>query len=548
MYSNKENVNILTALLACHGIRTAVVCPGSRNAPIVHNLNECPLITCYAVTDERSAGFYALGMAQVLAMPVAVCVTSGTALLNLSPAVAEAYYQHLPLIVISADRPEAWIGQLDGQTMPQKDAFGRFVCKAVSLPEPQNNDDRWLCNRLVNEALLASMHRGGGPVHINVPIGKPLFEFTTSELPRQRVIKRIESVADTGAMGDVVRAFSRALRPMIVIGQQDRAAADACEEPLVELQSLLPVLYECLGMPSSSLLDLHIEGALDLIKGNEEPYLPDFVLYMGDALISNRLKRFLRKGRGMEVWAVSPDGDIHDTFMAQTGVIEGKSWEVLSVIRTALQSDKSICPHQEQRVFLERWKTVLDKAYLHAHNTASPFSERGALECFFDELYLHTSIDYELQAGNSMAVRLVNEFAEEHVCCNRGVNGIEGSLSTAAGMSVVSGRIVFCVIGDLSFFYDQNALWNGNLRGNLRVLLLNNGRGGIFDRLPHLDESAAKEPYVVGAHHTSARGICMQNSVTYLRAGSYKEMDEALKTFMQPAADRPIVLEISLGE
>lgn len=547
MYSNKENVNILTALLVCHGIRTAVVCPGSRNAPIVHNLNECPLITCYAVTDERSAGFYALGMAQALATPVAVCVTSGTALLNLAPAVAEAYYQHLPLIVISADRPEAWIGQLDGQTIPQKDAFGPFVHKEVSLPEPQNNDDRWLCNRLVNEALLASIHRGGGPVHINVPIGKPLFGFTMPELPRQRVIKRIESVADTSAMGDVIRAFGHALRPMIVIGQQNRAAADACKESLVELQSLLPVLYECLGMPSSSLLDLHIEDALDLIEGNEEAYLPDFVLYVGDALISNRLKEFLRKDRDMEVWAVTSDGDIHDTFMAQTGVIEGKSWEVLNVIRTVLQSDKSICPDQEQKVFYERWKAVLDRAYIHAHNTVSSFSERGVLERFFDELYLRTSIDYELQAGNSMAVRLVNKFAKEHVCCNRGVNGIEGSLSTAAGMSVVLGRIVFCIIGDLSFFYDQNALWNGNLKGNLRVLLLNNGHGGIFDRLPHLDESAAKEPYIIGAHHTFAQGICMQNNVAYLRADSYKQMDKALKTFMQPMTDRPIVLEIVLG-
>ena len=130
MYSNKENVNILTALLVAHGIRHAVVCPGSRNSPIVHNLNECPDILCYPVTDERSAGFYALGMAQATDTPVVVCVTSGTALLNLAPAVAEAYYQHQSLVVISADRPAAWIDQLDGQTLPQPDAVGRFVKKA----------------------------------------------------------------------------------------------------------------------------------------------------------------------------------------------------------------------------------------------------------------------------------------------------------------------------------------------------------------------------------------------------------------------------------
>ena len=224
MYCNKENVNVLTALLVAHGVRHAVCCPGSRNAPIVHNLTECPDIRCYPVTDERSAGFYALGMSQALAQPVAVCVTSGTALLNLAPAVAEAYYQQRPLVVISADRPPQWIDQLDGQTLPQHDALGRFVRKAVTLPEvissppelgggrgglkggtdalvqttspagtPPNSggewgaEAHWYCNRLVNEALLEQF----GPVHINVPISEPLFDFSVAQLPEQRVISRI---------------------------------------------------------------------------------------------------------------------------------------------------------------------------------------------------------------------------------------------------------------------------------------------------------------------------------------------------------------------
>ena len=181
MYSNKENVNILTALLVRHGVQCAVVCPGSRNSAIVHNLHECPDIQCFPVTDERSAGFYALGMAQALRKPVVVCVTSGTALLNLAPAVAEAYYQHIPLVAVSADRPPQWIDQLDGQTLPQPDALGRFVRKAVSLPEPTDADTRWYCNRLVNEALIAARQGGGGPVHINVPITEPLFEYTVAE-------------------------------------------------------------------------------------------------------------------------------------------------------------------------------------------------------------------------------------------------------------------------------------------------------------------------------------------------------------------------------
>ena len=152
MYSNKDNINILTSLLVKHDVYQAVVCPGSRNAPIAHNLNECPDITCYPVTDERSAGFFAIGLIQASQMPVAVCVTSGSAMLNLAPAVAEAKYQQLPLVVITADRPQAWVDQLDGQTIPQQGAFGSLVRRSVSLPEPHDEESRWLCNRLVNEA------------------------------------------------------------------------------------------------------------------------------------------------------------------------------------------------------------------------------------------------------------------------------------------------------------------------------------------------------------------------------------------------------------
>ena len=195
-YSNKNNVNTLTALLVAHGVQHAVCCPGSRNAPIVHNLNECPDVECYPVTDERSAGFYALGMAQSLGEPVAICVTSGTALLNLAPAVAEAFYQHVPLVVISADRPPQWIDQLDGQTLPQTDAFGRFVRKAVTLPEPLDSEQRWWCNRLVNEALLAARAHGGGPVHINVPLSEPLYGFTEKSLPEERTIAMAHSRND----------------------------------------------------------------------------------------------------------------------------------------------------------------------------------------------------------------------------------------------------------------------------------------------------------------------------------------------------------------
>ena len=247
-YSDKENVNILTALLVAHGVKHAVVCPGSRNAPIVHNLNECPNITCHPVTDERSAGFYALGMAQILRHPVAVCVTSGTALLNLLPAAAEAYYQHVPLVVISADRPAMWIDQQDGQTLPQLDALGRFVSKAVSLPEPSTDDERWYCNRLVNEALLCCQRHGGSPVHLNVPISEPLFTFNVSALPTERVIRQVAATTDVGHCQPLLADVQSAKHPMIVVGQLSNKEARRMALQLCELSTDVVVVYECLGM------------------------------------------------------------------------------------------------------------------------------------------------------------------------------------------------------------------------------------------------------------------------------------------------------------
>ena len=159
MYSDKKNIQELVALLEAHKVRKIVLCPGSRNAPIVQTIVNHSYFSCTSVTDERSAAYIALGLALNGGEPVAVCCTSGTALLNMHPAVAEAYYQQVPLVVISADRPEAWIGQMDGQTIPQPNAFGKLVKSSVNLPEVRSDEDKWYCNRLVNEALLELYHQ-----------------------------------------------------------------------------------------------------------------------------------------------------------------------------------------------------------------------------------------------------------------------------------------------------------------------------------------------------------------------------------------------------
>ena len=492
MYSNKENVNILTALLVAHGIRHAVVCPGSRNAPIVHNLNECPDITCYPVTDERSAGFYALGMALCEAEPVAVCVTSGTALLNLAPAVAEAYYQHVPLVVISADRPPQWIDQLDGQTLPQPDALGRFVKKTVSLPEPITDEQHWYCNRLVNEALMVRH----APVHINVPITEPLFDFSVSALPEERKIELLPANMPNHTMSHVVRMFMQSKRPMLITGQPMNPSMDE---------------------------------AVYLVR-DDERYVPDFVLYIGGSIVSKRVKHFLRKAK--ETWAVNETGEVNDTFMNLTHVVQGDGKVLADQIRFMLE--------QQPHPFVRQWDELLEKVRQHAIAYQPAYSQMATVKYVNSQINCQQTIHY----ANSSAIRLANIYATHQVYCNRGVNGIDGSLSTAAGFSCVTDEQVLCVIGDLSFFYDQNALWNLNLKGNFRILLMNNGKGGIFNMLPGLEQSPVRDRFVAAEHHTSAAGICQQNNIVYLKAENMEEMQEGIERLLQDEGERPMLLEV----
>ena len=528
MYSNKQNVNILTALLISHGVRHAIVCPGSRNAPIVHNLNECPDIQCYPVTDERSAGFYALGMAQALNAPVAVCVTSGTALLNLMPAVAEAYYQHQPLIVISADRPQEWIDQLDGQTLPQPGALGRFVRKTVSLPE----NDAWYCRRLVNEALLDAMADDACPVHINVPITEPLFTFDVPQLPAVRQFVRTSPTRNYDCLHtEFVEGLIAARRPMIVFGQTNPNDFEGIDVDF--LFSHVIVLHESLSnFPHVS----HFDEVL--YHGQMEP--PDFIIHVGDTTVSKRLRHFLRSAKDAVTWRISQSGAVEDTFQNLRGIIVGDPESVLQSL------DHKICHSRLYGMeYRRQWLTALTKASQLADDYQPAYSQMAAVKYFEEKL---STIHHPLSTihyANSTAIRLANIYARHHVWCNRGVNGIEGSLSTAAGFSVVVDQKVFCVIGDLSFFYDQNALWNQNLRGNFRILLLNNGRGGIFNLLPGLDKSPARDPYVAACHHTSAEGICHQNNVTYLKATNMEELQQGIDTLLYIESQRPILLEVA---
>ena len=600
MFSDIENVNILTSVLSSHGVSRVVVCPGSRNAPLVHNFNELENVTCYPVTDERCAGFVALGLAMgnpsPCPDPVAVVVTSGSALVNLYPAVVEAYYQKLPVIFISADRPEAWIGQQDGQTLPQANIFGSMVNRSVNLPvipgyykhddeaKELHDQQAWYCERQVHEAVLDCVHRKTGPVHINVQITEPLYRFTHPALPGTRWLDYVHTNLFGGDFhyGDLLD-FLNARKPMIVVGQDYPSsslygiknigswAVTLIEPTALGTASKDPARREF----SSDLLESSFEKVLAQLekgkiqvanfRGDTETYetidfMPDFILYVGGTLVSKRLKQFLRRavrsvdegGAGAKMWRVSRDGECIDTFMHLDRIFHADPNQLADAMTSFDQKY-----NDEVDDYKERWRKALRAAKRHASDYEPPFSSMAAVK-YFQQEYLAHSLDdtreCRLVYGNSSPIRLAGIYARQYVHCNRGVNGIEGTLSTAVGLSIYlsefhssdakSQQKVFCVLGDLSFFYDQNALWNQNLNGSLRIIVLNNGGGAIFGKFKGLKDSKARERLVMAEHHTSAINVCQANDIVYMGADNMKTMRYGIDQLIHTESDRPMLLEV----
>lgn len=534
MYTDKKSILQLAALLKAHGIKRIVLCPGSRNIPLVQTFTNIPEFTCYPVTDERSAGFFAIGLALHGGAPVAVCCTSGTALLNLHPAVAEAFYQQVPLVVISADRPAAWIGQMDGQTLPQPDVFGKLVKKSVNLPEVQTDEDEWFCNRLINEALLELNHHGKGPVHINVPISEPFFKLPVDQLPEARVITRYQglSVYDKDYK-PLIERLNRYQRRMVVVGQMS----------LIYLfdKRYVKMLYKHFAWFAENISNQTVPGQpirnidpllCSMNNEEQEKMRPELLITYGGHIISKRLKNFLRRHPPIEHWHISPDGEVVDLFGSLTTVIEMDPFEFLERIAPMMDNR----PPEYPRGWEARSKAVPDVDF--------PYSEMSAIGKIITRLPSPCS----LHLANSSTVRyaqLFNVPADVEILSNRGTNGIEGSLSTALGYATVSEKLNFIIIGDLSFFYDMNALWIPNYGSNVRILLLNNSGGEIFHALPGLELHENARRFVTATHQANAKAWAEDRGFEYLSAHNDAELSAAATYFTQPEiTQKPLLLEV----
>ena len=532
MYSDKKNVLQLVALLRAHGIRRAVLCPGSRNVPLVQAFATCEDFECFSVTDERSAGFFAVGLALHVQAPVVVCCTSGSALRNLHPAVCEACYRRVPLVVVSADRPAAWIGQMDGQTLPQPGVFGGLVRKAVNLPEVRTGEDEWYANRLVNEALLEVDHHGYGPVHINVPLSEPLFQFTAEALPSvRRMVRRDMSDEGRTLSFFLKEEFPKYRRVLVVSGQMssDEAAGVAACLSGSRVAWLAEVLGNC---PSASDAVRGFDALLYAAREEDLQALrPDLVITVGGHVVSKRLKQFLRRTPSLVHWHVSPDGLPADLFCALTTVVEASPADFFRLFfrPEALPSG----------AYAQLWHESCARLASPETGYSEMYAVRRVLEALPPHAVLHLA--------NSSVVRLAElcrlpEGVE--VQCNRGVNGIEGSVSAAVGYAAVSDRMNFLLVGDLSFFYDMNALWNGHIRSNLRIVVLNNGGGAIFHALPGLDMAGDTRHFVTASHGASAAGWAESQGFTYLQAADTVSLLAAFDDLLDETATAPVLLEV----
>jgi 2-succinyl-5-enolpyruvyl-6-hydroxy-3-cyclohexene-1-carboxylate synthase len=525
-----------------HNIRHAVLCPGSRCAPLTLAFTRHSEIVTRTFSDERSAGFIALGMAQSLRAPVVIVCTSGTAVYNLAPAVAEAFFSRTPLIVITADRPSEWIAQHDGQTIFQHEIFGKHVKHFCQLPQDYDTDDSlWAINRMVNEALNVSVQLPSGPVHINAPFREPLYpgkgenKFSYGNV---RVIHEHvpEARLSEKTISNVKASWPRFSKVLLVAGQHTRDADTIAAVASFRKKHHVPVVHDVISNlhdagDTIQHSDLFLGQASDSLK---ETLRPDLLITYGDSLVSKNLKLFLRKYQPSAHWHIQPQGAIADPFKSISDLFITTPAAFLNMLTTL--EPQAASTMQGREAYSTRWKAE-EQSTLAA---LADFSSKAGLTEFsiVKALLENLPPDSNLHLANSMSVRYAN-FLGLHasqkgiqVFSNRGTSGIDGSSSTAVGHTLVSGKKNFLITGDLAFFYDRNAFWHNYPLGDLRVLLLNNHGGLIFDILEGPSSTPEAEEYFITRQKLNARKLCEEFDFDHLQPRDGGEVKGVLKHFL----------------
>lgn len=470
-----DSCNILVDLLCEYGVKHAIVSPGSRNAPIIIALSRCDEINKHIIVDERSAAFAAIGIAQQSDSPVAIVCTSGTAVLNYAPAIAEAFYQQLPLIVISADRPQEWIDQNDSQTLKQPGILANIVKHSYNLPaQCSRPDDIWYCNRIINDALQCATNQSLGPVHINIQLGEPLYERKPVQQSIARKINKHLPCLSAESFAQHSAAINAHKKVLIL----------ASMHPKDQLASILDnisggnivVLSEIIANCNATDRIFHnIDRLFTEIDEDKWASLsPDLLITFGGAPVSRLAKTFLRKLKGIEHWRIGCDSGIIDTMQNLTQKIEVSPLQFFSNI-TVKHSDSS---------YYSLWSNLagMAQASLNTYIDQCPWSDLKAMSIIMSHI---PASGMNLQISNGSSIRYADILGTPpcfngSVHCNRGVSGIDGSTSTSLGASMVSSCDTLLITGDMSFSYDLGGLASQYNSPRLKIIVLCNGGGGIF--------------------------------------------------------------------
>ncbi|WP_430816078.1 2-succinyl-5-enolpyruvyl-6-hydroxy-3-cyclohexene-1-carboxylic-acid synthase [Carboxylicivirga sp. RSCT41] len=536
--SDKKVVKSLIDICISEDLRQVVISPGSRNAPLTLTFNAHEEFECFSIVDERSAGFFALGLAQQTGRPVALVCTSGSALLNYAPAISEAYYQNIPLVVISADRPMEWIDQADGQTIRQNGTLDNIVKYSCQLPTSKNASS-WYVNRLVSEAFYHCRHKQPGPVHINVPLAEPLYGKTVHPEEKQRQIKQITSCSSISkdAIEQLCEEWNNTDKILIVAGmQQPNTQLQEVLKSLSEMEQVV-VLSETTSNVKGENIITGIDKVVSTITEEEVHFFkPSLLITFDGAIVSKMIKTFLRNYRAKSHWHISLANRHMDTYQQLTTSIEAQPLEFFKQLMPGINTVKSR--------FKTTWMNRAERSEKH-HEEYLNKDGWNDLKAF-SHISTQLPQNWQVQWGNSSAIRyaqLFKEFYNQNAYCNRGTSGIDGSVSTAVGASYASQQPTLLVVGDLSFMYDSNGLWNNYLPSNLRIIVINNGGGGIFRFIPGPSDSEELETYFEASHQLNVQPLAEMYQLGYLYANDEKSMNESLSQLFAHS-ERPIILEV----
>jgi 2-succinyl-5-enolpyruvyl-6-hydroxy-3-cyclohexene-1-carboxylate synthase len=514
------------------GIQNIVISPGSRNAPLTLGFTNNDNFNCYSIVDERCAAFFALGMAQQLQKPVAVVCTSGSALLNYYPAVAEAFYSQIPLIVVSADRPIDKIDIGDGQTIRQENVFENHSVFNANLTENANEENDALINKAINTAI-----KYKGPVHINAPFEEPLYQ-TINELtyfPKNIICTDIEDSFDEN-LSNYATIWNNSKKKLVLIGGLNpNEIENSFLEKLANDKSVV-VLTET----TSNIHNPKFINKIDVLitpftEENFKDFQPDVLLTFGGMIVSKRIKTFLRKYKPQHHWHI-------DTLRA---------YDTYGCLSKHFKTSPNLFFESffKQTINIESDYQLMFKNIIEYRNTKInsyiqniPFSDLQAFEFLLKKITTNS----QLQISNSSAIRYAQLFDIESnitVFCNRGTSGIDGSTSTAIGATVASKTPTVLITGDIGFFYDSNALWNNYIPKNFKIILLNNSGGGIFRILEGHQENTTFNTYFETHHQLTAQHLAKMYQLEYLSAKNIDDFNTALDKLFS-TNDTPVLLEV----